>query len=106
MKRRPKELNPLNLGHYTINGICREEKRFSWVPAIRPVTVFITPPSSTTPESPGPSRFANAGRPARTRMIRRNLLTQSHYFPVQPRLKPVNSSAESRSTWTGYGLSR
>ncbi|KAH3844460.1 hypothetical protein DPMN_086718 [Dreissena polymorpha] len=33
-------------------------------------------------------------------------LTQSHYFPVPPRLKPVNSPAESRSTRTGYGLSR
>ncbi|KAH3809444.1 hypothetical protein DPMN_137813 [Dreissena polymorpha] len=56
--------------------------------------------------SPGPSRFANAGRPARTGMIRRHFLTQSHYFPVPPRLKPVNSPAESRSIRTGYGLSR
>ncbi|KAH3755616.1 hypothetical protein DPMN_190314 [Dreissena polymorpha] len=39
-------------------------------------------------------------------MIGRHFLTQSHYFPVQPRLKPVNSPAESRSTRTGYGLSR
>ncbi|KAH3818744.1 hypothetical protein DPMN_120469 [Dreissena polymorpha] len=31
-------------------------------------------------------------------MIRRNFLTRSHYFPVPPRLKPVNSPAESRST--------
>ncbi|KAH3786519.1 hypothetical protein DPMN_164626 [Dreissena polymorpha] len=45
--------------------------------------------------SPGPSRFANAGRPARTGMIRRIFLTQSHYFPVPPRLKPVNSPAEA-----------
>ncbi|KAH3809419.1 hypothetical protein DPMN_137788 [Dreissena polymorpha] len=33
-------------------------------------------------------------------------LTQSHYFPLPPRLKPVNSPAESRSTRTGYGLSQ
>ncbi|KAH3881554.1 hypothetical protein DPMN_005480 [Dreissena polymorpha] len=31
-------------------------------------------------------------------MIRRNCLTWSHYFPVPPRLKPVNSPAESGST--------
>ncbi|KAH3692323.1 hypothetical protein DPMN_194773 [Dreissena polymorpha] len=31
-------------------------------------------------------------------MIRRNILTRSHYFPVPPRLKPVNSPAEYRST--------
>ncbi|KAH3805982.1 hypothetical protein DPMN_134292 [Dreissena polymorpha] len=37
-------------------------------------------------------------------MIRKIVLTQSHYFPVPPRLKPVNSPAESRSIWTGYGL--
>ncbi|KAH3847022.1 hypothetical protein DPMN_089334 [Dreissena polymorpha] len=30
-------------------------------------------------------------------MIRRNFLTQSHYFQVPSRLKPVNSPAESRS---------
>ncbi|KAH3814516.1 hypothetical protein DPMN_143018 [Dreissena polymorpha] len=47
--------------------------------------------------SPGQSRFAIAGRPARTGMIHRNYLTRSHYFPVPPRLKPVNSPAESRS---------
>ncbi|KAH3727222.1 hypothetical protein DPMN_053151 [Dreissena polymorpha] len=39
-------------------------------------------------------------------MIRRIFLTQSHYFPVPSRLNPVNSPAESRSTWTAYGLSR
>ncbi|KAH3780405.1 hypothetical protein DPMN_158219 [Dreissena polymorpha] len=47
--------------------------------------------------SHGPSWFANAGRPARTGMIRRILLTKSQYFPVPPRLKPVNSPAESRA---------
>ncbi|KAH3884237.1 hypothetical protein DPMN_008213 [Dreissena polymorpha] len=57
-------------------------------------------------ESPGPSRFANAGRPARTAVIRRHFLTQSPYFPVPPRLKPVNSPAESRVDRTGYCLSR
>ncbi|KAH3708490.1 hypothetical protein DPMN_067942 [Dreissena polymorpha] len=39
-------------------------------------------------------------------MIRRHLLTKSHYFPVPPRLKPVNSPAESGVDRTGYGLSR
>ncbi|KAH3883038.1 hypothetical protein DPMN_006986 [Dreissena polymorpha] len=39
-------------------------------------------------------------------MIRRHFITQSHFFTVPPRLKPVNSPAESRSTRTGYGLSR
>ncbi|KAH3803981.1 hypothetical protein DPMN_132253 [Dreissena polymorpha] len=34
------------------------------------------------------------------------MIRSSHYFPVPPRLKPVNSPAESRSTQTGYGLSR
>ncbi|KAH3799080.1 hypothetical protein DPMN_152683 [Dreissena polymorpha] len=47
--------------------------------------------------SPGPSRFAIAGRPARTGMIRRYYLTRSHYVPVLPRLKPVNSPTESRA---------
>ncbi|KAH3799009.1 hypothetical protein DPMN_152613 [Dreissena polymorpha] len=49
-------------------------------------------------DSPGPSRFAIAGRPARTGMIRRYYLTRSHYVPVLPRLKPVNSPTESRSS--------
>ncbi|KAH3859331.1 hypothetical protein DPMN_102050 [Dreissena polymorpha] len=49
-------------------------------------------------QSPDPSRFANAGRPARTGMMRRNFLTRSHYFTVPPRLKPVNNPAVSRST--------
>ncbi|KAH3710458.1 hypothetical protein DPMN_069940 [Dreissena polymorpha] len=31
-------------------------------------------------------------------MILRFFLSRSHYFPVPPRLKPVNSPAESRST--------
>ncbi|KAH3812881.1 hypothetical protein DPMN_141324 [Dreissena polymorpha] len=48
--------------------------------------------------SPGPSRFAIAGRPTRTGMSHINYLTRSHYFPVPPRLKPVNSPAEFRST--------
>ncbi|KAH3860731.1 hypothetical protein DPMN_023650 [Dreissena polymorpha] len=39
-------------------------------------------------------------------MIRRFFLTQSHYFPVPPRLKPVKRPTESRSTRTGYGLTR
>ncbi|KAH3863621.1 hypothetical protein DPMN_026609 [Dreissena polymorpha] len=41
--------------------------------------------------SPGPFRFANAGRPARTGIIRRIFLTQSHYFPSpgQPGLATV-----------------
>ncbi|KAH3695137.1 hypothetical protein DPMN_082593 [Dreissena polymorpha] len=39
-------------------------------------------------------------------MIRRHFLKQSHYFPVPPRLKPVNSPTESQSTLTGYSLSR
>ncbi|KAH3890162.1 hypothetical protein DPMN_014234 [Dreissena polymorpha] len=47
--------------------------------------------------SPGPSRLTNAGRPAKTGMIRRIFLTQSHYFLVPPRLKPVNRPAESRA---------
>ncbi|KAH3731061.1 hypothetical protein DPMN_057066 [Dreissena polymorpha] len=34
------------------------------------------------------------------------MIRSSHYFPVPPRLKPVNSPTESRSTRTGYGLSR
>ncbi|KAH3813474.1 hypothetical protein DPMN_141934 [Dreissena polymorpha] len=40
--------------------------------------------------SPGPSRCANAGRPARTGIIRRYFSTKFHYFPVPPRLVPVN----------------
>ncbi|KAH3812628.1 hypothetical protein DPMN_141064 [Dreissena polymorpha] len=48
--------------------------------------------------SPGPFRFTIAVRPARTGIIHRTYLTRSHYFPVPPRLKPVNSPAESRST--------
>ncbi|KAH3779810.1 hypothetical protein DPMN_157616 [Dreissena polymorpha] len=43
----------------------------------------------TTATSPGPSRFANAGRPARSGMICRFFLTRSHYFP-QPGRVPVN----------------
>ncbi|KAH3692271.1 hypothetical protein DPMN_191627 [Dreissena polymorpha] len=46
---------------------------------------------------PGPYRLGNAGRQARTRMILRIILTRSYYFPVPPRLKPVNSPAESRA---------
>ncbi|KAH3796266.1 hypothetical protein DPMN_149834 [Dreissena polymorpha] len=48
--------------------------------------------------SSGSSRFANAGRPTRTGIIRGIFLTRAHYFPVPPRLKPVNNPAESRST--------
>ncbi|KAH3827056.1 hypothetical protein DPMN_128985 [Dreissena polymorpha] len=55
---------------------------------------------------PGPYQFANPGRPAKTGIIRRFFLTQSHFFTVPPRLKPVNSPAESQSTRTGNGLSR
>ncbi|KAH3895380.1 hypothetical protein DPMN_019544, partial [Dreissena polymorpha] len=51
---------------------------------------------SPTTISPGPFRFANAGRPARTGMMRRNLFMWSHYFPTLPWLKPVNNTAESR----------
>ncbi|KAH3698028.1 hypothetical protein DPMN_085543 [Dreissena polymorpha] len=39
--------------------------------------------------SSGPSRFANAGRPARSGIICRFFLTRSHYFP-QPGRVPVN----------------
>ncbi|KAH3720612.1 hypothetical protein DPMN_063512, partial [Dreissena polymorpha] len=45
-----------------------------------------------------PTQFANAGHLARSGMMCRNFLKQSHYFLVTPRLKPVNNPAESWST--------
>ncbi|KAH3811777.1 hypothetical protein DPMN_140193 [Dreissena polymorpha] len=49
--------------------------------------------------SPGPSRFANAGRPARTGMIRiKKSINAVILFPGASRLKPVNKPAEFQST--------